>query len=208
MKKIYLSLLLFFCISLHAENDGRKILDQTAKRIESYGDVCVKFKATSFNGNKEQGRMEGKMLLQGMKYQLDTPELVTWYNGTTQWTLVPENKEVNVSNPTIEEIQAIHPYSFLSLYKSGYKIEAKESVLRDQPVYEVHLTATKKNVNLQEIYVDVKKSDYTILCIRVKQGKNWNRISLETIQGGLKFSDADFTFEEDNYPEYEIIDLR
>jgi hypothetical protein len=54
----------------------------------------------------------------------------------------------------------------------------------------------------------VRKSDYALFCIRVRQGKTWNRISLETIQGGLKFSEADFTFKKEQYPDYEIIDLR
>ena len=209
MKKNYLFLLVsFLCLTLSAKNDGMKILDEAAKRIEKYGDVCVKFKATVFKGNEEQGRMEGQMNLQGMKYYLNTPELVTWYNGTTQWTLVPDNKEVNITNPTIEEIQSVHPYSFLSLYKNGYDIRVKDNKLRGHDVYEVHLTAKKKSMSLQEIYVDVRKSDYTLYCIRVRQGNVWNRISLETIQGGLQFSESDFTFKKEEYPDYEIIDLR
>ncbi len=204
-------LLLLFALlgmTLQAQVDGMKILDKAANKIATYGDVCVEFRATTYSGTEEQGRMEGKMSLQGMKYQLDTPEMMTWYNGLTQWTLIPENKEVNISTPTAEEIQAIHPYSFLSLYRKGYDIEVKDSKLRDQAMYEVHLTAQKKDMPMQELYVDVRKSDYTLFCIRVRQGKSWNRISLQTIKGGLKFSDADFTFPKEKYPDYEIIDLR
>lgn len=209
MKRNYLLLLMpLLCISLFGKPNGKKILDEASRLIENYGDVCVEFKATSFNGSEEQGRIEGKMYLQGMKYHFTTPELVTWYNGTTQWTLVPENKEVNVTNPTLDEIQSVHPYSFLSVYKNGYDIEVKESKLRGHDVYEVHLTAKKKNMSMQEIYVDVKKQDYALMCIRVRQGKVWNRISLETIQAGLKFTADEFTFNKENYPDYEIVDLR
>lgn len=208
MRNYLLLLFALLGMTLQAQVDGKKILDKAADKIATYGDVCVQFRATSFNGTKEQGRMEGKMLLQGMKYQLDTPEMMTWYNGLTQWTLIPENKEVNITTPTAEEIQAIHPYSFLSLYRNGYDMEVKDSKLRGQDVYEVHLTARKKEMPLKELYVDVRKSDYALFCIRVRQGKDWNRISLETIQGGLKYSDADFTFPKEKYPDYEIIDLR
>ena len=46
MKKNYLLLVLsLFCMTLSAKNDGKKILDEAAKRIERYGDVCVEFKA-------------------------------------------------------------------------------------------------------------------------------------------------------------------
>ncbi len=205
----YLFILAALCgLTLQAQVDGKKILDKAADKIATYGDVCIEFRATTYNGTKELGKMEGKMLLQDMKYQLDTPEMMTWYNGFTQWTLIPENKEVNITNPTAEEIQAVHPYSFLSLYKSGYDVEVKDATLRNQAVYEVHLTAQKKDMPIQELYVDVRKSDYALYCLRVRQGKDWNRISLQTIQGGLKFSDADFTFPKKKYPDYEIIDLR
>lgn len=207
--KIYLLLLMSLStFLLQAEENGREVLDKAAKRIETYGDVCVHFKATTFNGTQELGRTEGKMLLQGMKYQLETPEMTTWYDGTTQWTLVPDSKEVNVTNPVPEDIQVIHPYSFLTYYKKGYNIQVKDSKLREQDAYEVHLTAQNEKMAAEEIYVDVRKSDYTLFCIRVRQGKDWNRVSLETIQGGLKFSDTDFTFPKEKYPDYEIIDLR
>ena len=37
--------------------------------------------------------------MKGDKFTLVTPDALTWFNGTTQWTYVERNEEVNVTNP-------------------------------------------------------------------------------------------------------------
>ena len=148
------------------------------------------------------------MLLQGKKFQLTTPDMVSWFNGKTEWTYLPENDEVNITQPTDKEIQAVNPYVFLDLYKKGYRISMKESSLRGTATYEVHLEAERSDMAAQELYIDIRKSDNMPLCVRVRQDKVWNRISVRNFQGNQKFTDADFTFPRDRYPDAEIIDLR
>ncbi len=46
------------------------------------------------------------------------------------------------------------------------------------------------------------------MCIRVRQDKDWHRISIRSFQGGQNFQDSDFTFPKEKYPTAEIIDLR
>ena len=167
MKRI---LICFFClvsIAVYAQN-ARQILDKTAANIKQKGDVKVEFTATSFNGTEEQGQTKGTILLQGKKMQLSTADMKMWYNGKTQWSLITESGEVNVSNPTGREMNNMNPYSFLNLYKKGYKLKARQTKLRGKDVYEVHLVARSSNSNTQEIYVDVAKNDYSPLCIRVR----------------------------------------
>ena len=46
------------------------------------------------------------------------------------------------------------------------------------------------------------------MCIRVRQDKDWHRISIRSFQGGQNFQDSDFTFPKAQYPTAELIDLR
>jgi hypothetical protein len=102
----------------------------------------------------------------------------------------------------------MNPYSFLGLYKKGYKMKVRQTKLRGKDAYEVHLIANKTtNIN-QEIYIDVAKNDYTPLCIRVRQDNDWNRISIHSLQGNQHFTESDFEFPKSEYPNVEIIDLR
>lgn len=207
MRYILTCVLCMLTLTTSAQN-ARNILDATAARIRQLGDVKGTFTATSFKGTTEQGSTKGTMLLQGKKMQLSTDEMKMWYNGKTQWSLMSESGEVNVSNPTDGEIANMNPYSFINLYKNGYKMTARQTKLRGKDVYEVHMTARNAANNTQEIYVDVTKSDYTPLCIRIRQDNDWNRISIHTLQGNQHFSDADFEFPKSEYPNVEIIDLR
>lgn len=187
---------------------AKNILDATAAKIKQMGDVKATFTATSFNGTTEQASTKGTMLLKEKKMQLSTDDMKIWYNGKTQWSLISESGEVNVSTPTETEMANTNPYSFINLYKKGYKMKVRQTKLRGKDVYEVHLVARNAGNSAQEIYVDVTKKDYTPLCIRVRQNNDWNRISIHSLQGNQHFTDADFEFPKNDYPNVEIIDLR
>lgn len=193
---------------MQAQTNGKKVLDNAASLIRKSGDVKAEFTATTFTGTTEQGSTSGTMLLQGKKFQLNTPEMITWYDGKQQWCYVPETEEVNLTIPTEKEMQAVNPYAFLNLYKKGFDITMRESTLRGEQTYEVHLLAQDARLSAQEIYIDVRRNDYLLLCIRVRQDKDWHRISIHSFQGGQKFQESDFTFPKEKYPNAELVDLR
>ena len=207
MKKIFLFLFSLLTMAATAQN-ARNILDSTASRIKKMGDVRVSFTATSFNGTTEQASSKGTMFLQDKKMYLSTDDMLMWYNGKTLWSMMKESSEVNVSTPTEREMANMNPYSFLGLYKKGYKMSAKQTKLRGKDVYEVHLIARYAGSNVQEMYIDVTKSDYTPLCIRARQDNDWNRISIHSLQGNQHFTTNDFEFPKNDYPNIEISDLR
>ena len=205
-------IILIMCLAglapLQAETNGKKVLDNAAAKIRKSGDIKAEFTATTFAGTAEQGSTSGTMLLQGKKFQLNTPEMMTWYDGNQEWCYVPETDEVKLTIPTEKEMQAVNPYAFLNVYKKGYNITMRESTLRGEQTYEVHLLARNANYAAHEIYVDVRRIDYSLMCIRVRQDKDWHRISIHSVQGGQKFQESDFVFPKEKYPTAEIIDLR
>ena len=46
--------------------------------------------------------LDGTVDIKGDKFVLKTPDMITWFDGTTQWSFVERNEEVNVSTPTGE----------------------------------------------------------------------------------------------------------
>ena len=160
MRKILSVILLLMSIGCMGQN-AKQILDATASKIKKMGDVKASFTATTFNGTTEQASTKGTMMLQGKKMQLSTDDMKMWYNGKTQWSMMPESGEVNVSTPTEREMANMNPYSFINMYKKGYKMDVRQTRLRGKDVYEVHLVARYAGSNAQEMYVDVTKDDYT-----------------------------------------------
>ena len=141
MRKIFVTLFSCLAIALQAAS-GIEILDKAAQRITATGSAELSFTATSFSGTQPQGSSSGQIRVKGQMFKITTDEMITWYNGHTQWSMMPGSGEVNMTVPTEEEKQAVNPYAFIQLYKHGYKASVKKGSLRNTDTYEVHLTAT------------------------------------------------------------------
>lgn len=207
MKKILTLLALLLGISIQAQ-DAMKVLDITADHIRKAGNVKIEYKASIFAGSTEKASSTGTMWLQQSKMKLDTDEIKTWYNGKTRWCYVPSANEVNIDEPSKKEMAAMNPYTFMNIYKKGFKMTVKETVLRGEAVYEVYLKARYAKMDVKEVYVDIRKSDYQPLCIRVREDNDWQRVSILKFKGNLQLNDDFFTFKESEYPNVLINDMR
>ena len=207
MRKILTLLALLLSISIQAQ-DAMKVLDITADRIRKAGNVKIEYKASIFAGSTETASSTGTMWLQGSKMKLDADGINTWYDGKTRWCYVPEANEVNIDEPSKKEMAAMNPYTFMNIYKKGFKMTVKETVLRGEAVYEVYLKARYAKMEVKEVYVDIRKSDYQPLCIRVREDKDWQRVSVLSFKGNLQLSDNFFVFPEADYPNVFKNDMR
>ena len=207
MRKILLLLAVLVSICIQAQ-DAMKVLDIAADRIRKAGNVKIEYKAGIFSNGTETASSSGTMWLQESKMKLEADGIKTWYNGKTRWCYVPEANEVNIDEPNKKEMAAMNPYTFMNIYKKGFKMTVKETVLRGEAVYEVYLKARYTKMEVKEIYVDVRKSDYQPLCIRLRENKDWQRVSVLSFKGNLNLSDDFFTFKESEYPNVLINDMR
>jgi outer membrane lipoprotein-sorting protein len=187
---------------------ARSVLDATAARMTQSGCIRSQFKATQFRGTTPESETSGTMLVSGRKFQMQTADIITWFDGKTLWSMMPGSEEVNISEPTDDELVAMNPSTFVNLYKKGYNYSLRKSSLRGKPTYEVRLSAKSKKATFSDIYVDVEQSTYNPLCIRARQNGNWVRLSILTFQVNQSSKDADFTFPNKDYPNVEVIDLR
>jgi outer membrane lipoprotein-sorting protein len=148
------------------------------------------------------------MWLRENQMKLDAEGITTWYDGKTRWCYVPTSNEVNIDEPSKKEMAAMNPYTFMGIYKKGFKMTVKETVLRGEAVFEVYLKARYAKMDVKEIYVDIRKSDYQPLCIRVRESNDWQRVSITNFKSNLKFENEFFTFPTNDYPNVLINDMR
>ena len=204
---IIYSLLLISSLPLFAD-DAMKVLDIAADRIRKAGDIEIEYKASIFSGATEKASATGTMWLRENQMKLDAEGITTWYDGKTRWCYVPTSNEVNIDEPSKKEMAAMNPYTFMGIYKKGFKMTVKEKVLRGEAVYEVYLKARYAKMDVKEIYVDIRKSDYQPLCIRVRESNDWQRVSITNLKSNLKFENEFFTFPTNDYPNVLINDMR
>ena len=200
MKKIawITMMLLLCCVGAKAES-AKSILDKAAATVSNPGGVQANFQMIS----KQFGNTSGSISIKGKKFHASTPQAIIWFDGKTQWTYMKNNDEVNVSNPTEDELQAINPYNFINIYKKGFKLSSKKV----NNSYEVHLKATDKKRKIQQMYIIVDQNSYRPTHVKMQQNGKWSTL----IISGLKataLSDGLFQFNAKDFPKAEIIDLR
>ena len=178
---------------------AKLVLDKTASVLSNKGGVTANFSITG----KNIGTTSGKISVKGRMFQATTPQAMVWFNGKTQWTYMKSQQEVNVSNPTEAERQAINPYNFINIYKKGYSYTMKTV----SAGYEVHLKATDAKRQIQEMYITVNKSTYAPSQVKMRQGKKWTTINVSSLKKA-NLSNSVFTFPSKDYPNAEVIDLR
>lgn len=202
MKKVIMlfSLLfgLLFVANADAEN-AKTILDKAAAQLKAAGNVKAEF-SVSVNGNISNGNL----CLSGSKFVCSTDAVKSWFDGKTMWHYVVANDEVNVTNPSVSETARMNPYSFLNLYKKGYKCEMGKSTAAD---YEVILTG-EAGATFTSIVVRLSKQTYQPTYIKTIGKKVTTEIAVKSLKKNQKFSDATFKFNKSKYPNVEIIDLR
>ena len=193
------------------QSQAKVILDKTAEVFRKAGGVKADFTVKAVTNGLVEGAENGTIQLKGEKFVLKTSDIITWFDGKTQWSYVTKNDEVNVSNPTQEELQQINPYTFLYMYQKGFSYKlGTVKTYQGKAVWEVILTANDKKQELESITLYVTKSTYEPVYIQLQQRgqQTRNEITVTAYQTGLDYADHVFTFDRKAYPTAEVIDLR
>ena len=197
-RMLFLATLLLLVATTNGQN-AKSVLDKTAAVVSNKNGVQANFKMVS----NQYGTTEGTIAVKGRKFHATTPQATIWFDGKTQWTYMKKNDEVNVSNPTDAQLQALNPYNFIYLYKQGYTY----TMTKKSSNYEVHLTAKDKKRSVQEMYIIISQKSYIPSQIRMKTAQGWNTIEVSNFKQA-NLADGTFRFNAKDFPHAEVIDLR
>lgn len=212
MKRIYFALAfsLIFITSVLAQ-DARAILDKASASYNSSGIIVAKFTldAKDIKANQTFSQ-DGTAYMKGDKFKIEIPDAITWFDGKTQWIYLKGNEEVNITNPTGAELQAISPSILFSIYKQGFDIKHKgDKVVKGQNITEIELTAQQNKSDLTKIIVEINKANNHFTKIRLydKNGME-NTLTINSYAPNQNLADHIFTFNKKDFPDAEVIDLR
>lgn len=188
---------------------AKEVLAKAKTALQNAGGIEASLHIETLNG-QQPSTTQGQIRLKGEKFVLDTPESATWFDGKTQWTYLNDNNEVNITNPTTEEIESINPYALLSLHERGYTYTlGAQTTYKGKAVYEVRLSSPNTRSDILKLTVLLDKSSYYPVYIEGDfQNDVHSRISVSEFKQGVQFNDAFFVFDKNKYPQVEIIDLR
>lgn len=191
--------------------DAAAILDKAAAVYENANGLTAAFTLrTHSDATQTTESFEGTIDMKGDKFVLNTPDMVTWFDGRTQWTYVGRNDEVNVSTPTGDELQFTNPALLLRTYKKGFtpSYQGESTAPNGKAAYEIKLTPKKKG-DILKVNLQIEKLTHYPASITL-EGKNGisHTIRISKLKTNVNQPDGFFVFKEADFPDAEIIDLR
>lgn len=191
--------------------DAQAILDKAAQMYEQSNGIKANFAIHSVVPQQNISEsFEGVINMKGDKFKLETPDMITWYNGETQWVYLMRNEEVNVSTPSGDELQLTNPAVLLRQYKKGFAVQYKgtSTTRQAKSAYDITLTPKKKS-DIQQVELQIEKVSHIPAAITITD-KNGATVSIHISkwETGKNQADSFFSFNESDYPDAEVIDLR
>jgi outer membrane lipoprotein-sorting protein len=206
--------IIFACLLLAngiSAQNAIAILDKAAAAYNTSNGLSATFAIRAYSEQQNIAEsFEGKINMKGDKFTLQTPNILTWYNGSTQWVYITQAEEVNISTPTGDELQLTNPSILLNSYKKGFTavFKGESTAPNGKAAYDVTLTPKKKSdVTKIELQIEKYSSLPACIVIQMKNGLS-NTIVISDIKTGINQPDSFFLFNEAAYPDAEIIDLR
>ena len=136
--------------------------------------------------------------------------MITWFDGVTQWGYTERNGEVSISTPTKDEIQVTNPIFLLRSYKKEFNVKyrGESTALNGKTTYDIELIPKKKN-DIESVELQIEKYSGLLASITVvtKNGMR-NAIRVSQTKMDVDQPDSFFIFNDKDYPDVEIIDLR
>lgn len=213
MKKTIITIFaIIFSLSTFAQssNEAKSILDKAYAIYKNSKGIKIDFSFSAIENNSTYMQQKGVAMVKGNKFKINTNDVETWFDGKTQWILLKEYDEVNISEPTIEEVASISPTALLGMYKNGYTLSTPTTQkVNGKDANVIKLTPLSSTSDFKSITVAIDKANQTIVqvLLTLKNGVD-NKIDLTSYNTNYNFNDADFVFNKTKYPKAEIIDLR
>ncbi len=213
MKKPVLALVFaILSIAAWAQYDPKALetLDAMSKKYKSIEAFEANIVCTMTNEiDKVNEEFKGKITVKGDKFRLVLPEQEVINNGATQWTYLPEAKEVNIDNydPNSDDV---NPTKILDMYKKGYKyLYIADKTEGGVVCEEIDLVPEKKDAQYFKIKMMINKKDKSIQSWTMfnRAGDRY-KYTITKFNPGAKVDDSFFVFDTKKFPDVAVNDLR
>ena len=205
------ALLLFTLLYGQSSAESKAILDKANQLFEKSEGVKLTF---TLNTEEADGTtyepQSGTAFVKGDKFKLDIPYATTWFDGKTQWVLLKDANEVNISNPSSQELASISPLALLNIYKTDYTLKSPENkTIKNKEVVQIEMTPMNKSQDFKSITLVIEKKTNAVVQINfTTNGGIKNSLSISEYNTNNSFTNDLFSFNKHNHPGVEVIDLR
>ena len=200
-------------VSGYAQTDAaaKSLLDKVSQTYEAYKTIQADFSLTIKQPQQAAHTESGKIAMNkpAGKYHITTGTQDIISDGKTQWMILKDIGEVQVTE-VAPASDAISPTNIFSFYKEGYKyVSAADERASNKPLAVIELTPEDANAPYFKIKLRVDESTYQIHDVTIfDKGGNRFVYTITHTKANPQLADSRFVFQQADYPDLEIVDLR
>lgn len=205
MKRIF-NILLFIAavVSMQAAGNVDAIINQVVKTYRAANGISVNYIITT-----DQGQTSGNIAMRGEKFRMLSADLKCWYNGTLQWSYTPVTEEVNITQPTAEELQMVNPYSIISSFRQTFSTQLLKSATASNHEVQM-LPKNGKSTDIKSVRLTINRT--TSLPVKIifeLKDRSSVIVTLSNYKTQQNFPDNTFVFNKAMVPAgTPVVDLR
>jgi hypothetical protein len=158
-----------------------------------------------------RGEGEGIVWMKGLKYKIVMDDYIVYYDGDKLYSQNTDAEEVYVSTPDPDKpgyLQAV-PLKVIKSYQQDFKyqfmgerpFQGKQRV--EIQLYPIDLTGP---YSMLKLFIHPQTMKLEGFLLKHKEGINYTMI-LSTVKGNQKLDDSTFIFNQDTFPNTEVIEL-
>ena len=216
MKNTILLLLLSITISSFAQYSNEKgdkkskeILDKFRLKSDAYKNFKADFsyKMENKEANISESK-DGKIIVEGNKYILEIAGQKVISDGKTVWTYIKEADEVQIDDVSEDE-DAITPATILTHFDDSFRSKLVRSDFQYGSEAKIIDMIPIKGKSYYKIRLVINAKNYQIMDFSIfdKNGNTYSYV-IRKFTPNIDLKDTLFIFNEKDYPDVEVIDLR
>lgn len=198
----------------NAANDpeAAAILQQIAQKVEGYADVTYVFSLEINIPEQDLITQEGSYLQKGQHYRLEMPTMISMSDGNNQWLIDREAREVQIHKFQEDDKENLmNPTNLLSIYSNPqfeYMLSGEKTV-GGKTVQQIEFKPKDKQSEYAKARMSVSKGTLSIERVEVfsKDGTQYV-VKIKEMKPNLNPRVDTFVFQEDEFPNFHVEDLR
>ncbi len=196
-----LAALLMVTLQAKAAESATSILQQAAAKVTKAKSLVADY-TISADGHSQNGILT----ISGERFTLSSPQMVSWYDGKTQWTYSSHIGEVNITEPTPEELQQVNPFAIIRTFSKNYKATLEKSAAGTK---QLRLTAISAKSDIKTVVLTLDATTlYPTKIQLVMANRQQVNIKINKLTEGPTLPMSHFRFDPKKYPDVPVVDLR
>lgn len=152
-----------------------------------------------------QPPMSGTAYIQGRKFTLELPRMRVWFDGKTQWAYSKDVEEVNVTEPTDDELAETNPLAIITANLKNCKARRLDAPAGADRVELV--PSGRTSFRKAAVTSDASTNFLREIAVTMNDGTSVT-ITFSSMKKASKKPDSYFRFSQKLVPSARIVDLR